>query len=392
MNDKRVTSWRSRLMHPRAVNGPAFSSLAAPTHRGSTVVFASHAAVREGWQDHADGYSYGIYGTPTALELAARIAELEGARHTFLVPSGQAAIALVYFSFCQAGSHALVPRNAYGPNKELAAGLLQRCGVDVELYDPAIGAAVASLIRKQTSLIWCESPGSITMEIQDVPAIVAAAHAAGVPVALDNTYAAGLLFDAFAHGVDISLQALTKYAGGHSDVLLGSVSVRDATAYERVGDTHRAMGLCASPDDCSLILRGLQTLAVRLDVMERSALQLARWFADQPGIARVLHPALPSCEGHHLWRRDFTGSASVFSVVFHDQLSKRQVEAFVDALRLFKIGWSWGGTASLVMAYPGLDRPLYGSGCLVRFHAGLEDCDDLLADLEQALRASGLQE
>ncbi|GAA3753069.1 cystathionine beta-lyase [Terriglobus aquaticus] len=378
--------WRSKLSQPRAVEQGEFRSLAVPVHRGSTVVFPSQQDIREGWRDHAEGeYSYGIYGTPTALELAARIADLEGARQTFLVGSGQSAIALIYLAFCGTGSHVLVPSNAYGPNKELAAGLLQRCGIEAEVYEPSLGAGIAGLIRSSTSLVWCESPGSITMEVQDVPAIVAAAHAAGVPVALDNTYAAGVLFDAFAHGVDVSMQALTKYAGGHGDVLLGSVSVREESAYTRVGDTHRALGLTASPDDCSLVLRGLETLAIRMDAMERSALRIAEWLATQPAVGRVLHPALPTCEGHALWKRDFSGSASIFSVVFRDELPQEYVLRFVNALQRFKIGWSWGGTVSLVMAYPGLDRPRYGTGCIVRFHVGLEPIENLIEDLEQAL-------
>lgn len=379
-------NWRSRLSHPRDLDRGDFRSLAVPVHRGSTVIFPTQQDTREGWRDHAEGeYSYGIYGTPTALELASRMASLEGARHTFLVGSGQSAIALIYLAFCDAGSHVLVPSNAYGPNKELGAGLLQRLRIEAEVYEPSIGAGIAGLIRSNTSLIWCESPGSITMEVQDVPAIVAAAHAAAVPVALDNTYAAGVLFDAFAHGVDVSMQALTKYAGGHSDVFLGSVSVRDESAYTRVGDTHRALGLSASPDDCSLVLRGLETLAVRMDAMERSALRVAEWLADQPAIERVLHPALRSCEGHELWARDFTGSASIFSVVFRAELLQENVFRFVNALRIFRIGWSWGGTASLLMAYPGLSRPRYGTGCIVRFHIGLEPSEDLIGDLQQAL-------
>ena len=380
-------NWRSRLMHPQRRAPQQFASLATPTYRGSTVVFPSQADVREGWRAHTEGYSYGIYGTPTTLELAERIAELEGAQHTFLVPSGQAAIALIHLAFCAAGSHVLLPATAYGPNKELGTGLLHRLGVKVELYDPLLGSSISGLLRPETALVWCESPGSITMEVQDVPAIVAVAHAAGVPVALDNTYASGVLFDAFMHGVDVSMQALTKYVGGHSDILLGSVSVGNPVAYERIGDTHRALGMSASPDDCSLALRGLQTLGVRLDAMERSALRIARWLAECPAVDRVLHPALPSCEGHSIWQRDFTGSASVFSIVLKADRTVQQINNFVDALQMFHIGWSWGGTASLVMAYPAHRSPRY-SGQIVRLHIGLEETEDLLQDLSRAM--SGL--
>ena len=380
-------NWRSRLMHPQRSAPRQFAALATPTYRGSTVVFPSQEAVREGWRAHAEGYSYGIYGTPTTQELAERLADLEGARHTFLVPSGQAAIALIYLSFCTAGSHVLLPATAYGPNRELGSGLLQRLGVEVELYDPLVGAAILRLIRPHTALIWCESPGSITFEVQDIPSIVAAARNAGVPVALDNTYASGVLFDAFAHRVDVSMQALTKYVGGHSDILLGSVSVGNLDAYDRVGETHRALGLSASPDDCSLALRGLQTLGVRLDAMERSALRIARWLATCSVVQRVLHPALPSCEGHAIWQRDFNGAASVFSIVLKADLTTHQVHRFVDTLKLFHIGWSWGGTVSLVMAYPTYRLPRYDNGHIVRLHIGLEDTEDLIADLTQAMLA-----
>jgi len=324
------------------------------------------------------------------LELGARIAEIEGARHSFVVPGGQAAIALIYLSFCRTGAHALVPVTAYGPNRELAAGLLRGLGICVEAYDPLIGAAIANLIRDNTALIWVESPGSVTMEIQDVPAIVAAAHGRNVPVALDNTYAAGVLFDAFAHGVDVSMQALTKYVGGHSDLLLGTVSVAGSAAYETIGPVYKQLGMAVSPDDCSLALRGLQTLGIRLERLEKSTLDVARWLAQHPGIKTVLHPALQSCPGHVHWRRDFTGSSSIFSFVFDDRFTADQVIAFADRLKLFKIGFSWGGVTSLVVVYPNLDRPgrPYG-GRLVRLNVGLEEPSDLIADLSQALKSMG---
>lgn len=380
--------WRTRLVQPQTLARGGFASLAVPTHRGSTVLFERQADVADDWRHRDKGYTYGLYGTPTALELGARVGQLEGALHTFVVPGGQAAIALVYLALCGAGSHALVPHSAYGPNKEMAAGMLKRLGIEVEAYDPLIGAGIAALIRPNTALVWTESPGSVTMEVQDVPAICEAAHARGVPVALDNTYAAGVLFDAFAHGVDISIQALTKYVGGHSDLLLGSVSVREAAYKDRVGDTFKQLGLAVSPDDCSLALRGLQTLGLRLERLEASALEIARWLAGQPGIATVLHPALPSCPGHETWKRDFSGSASVFSVLFDDRHSARQIEAFVDTLRLFKIGMSWGGVTSLALVYPALERPGRDyAGRLVRLNVGLEECADLKADLAQALTA-----
>jgi cystathionine beta-lyase len=353
-------------------------------------LFERQADVSDDWRQTENGYTYGLYGTPTVLELGARIAEIEGAHHSFVVPGGQAAIALIYLAYCRSGTHALVPFTAYGPNRELAGGLLKRLGISVEGYDPLIGAGIAKLIRENTALIWTESPGSVTMEIQDVPAIVAAAHGHHVPVALDNTYAAGVFFDAFAHGVDVSMQALTKYVGGHSDLLLGTVSVAGAAPYEAIGPVYKQLGMAVSPDDCSLAIRGLQTLGVRLERLERTALEVARWLAKHPMIKTVLHPALESCPGHEYWHRDFTGSSSVFSIVFDERFQTDQVFAFADRLTLFKIGFSWGGVTSLVVVYPNLDRPGqdYG-GRLVRLNVGLEESSDLIADLERALNAMG---
>jgi cystathionine beta-lyase len=378
--------WRSKLIHPGAHAPANFRSLATPTYRGSTVVFERQADVSDDWRQTEHGYSYGLYGTPTVLELGARIAEIEGAHHSFVVPGGQAAISLIYLAYCRSGTHALVPITAYGPNRELAGGLLQRLGISVEAYDPLIGAQIAKLIREDTALVWTESPGSVTMEVQDVPAIVAAAHRRNVPVALDNTYAAGVLFDAFAHGVDVSMQALTKYVGGHSDLLLGTVSVAGAAAYEAVGPVCKQIGMAVSPDDCSLALRGLQTLGVRLERLERTTLEVAQWLAKHPNIKAVLHPALPSCPGHEHWRRDFTGSSSIFSIVFDERFTPAEVISFADRLTLFKIGFSWGGVTSLVIVYPNLDRAGqdYG-GRLVRLNVGLEESSDLIADLDRAL-------
>jgi len=379
--------WRTKLLNPTPHARQDYQSLATPVYRGSTVVFNDQNAVTDDWRQAENGYSYGLYGTPTSLELAARIAGIEGAKETFIVPGGQAAIALIYLSYCQAGSHALVPVSAYGPNKAMAEGLMRGLNVDVEPYDPLIGADIDALIRPNTSLIWCESPGSVTMEVQDVPAIVNAAHAKGVAVALDNTYAAGVMFDAFAHGVDVSMQALTKYVGGHSDLLLGTVSARDTAAYDKLGPIYQQLGLAVSPDDCSLALRGLQTLAVRLDVLEQSTLKVAHWLAAHPLVSRVLHPAMASCPGHDMWARDFTGSTSVFSFVFDDHIRAEQVIDFINHLEIFRIGMSWGGVHSLAVVYPDLIRPNQDfAGRIVRLNIGLETVDDLISDLEQAFR------
>ena len=377
--------WRTKLLNPTPEARQDYRSLATPVYRGSTVVFDDQAAVTDDWRQAKNGYSYGLYGTPTALELASRIAGLEGATETFIVPGGQAAIALIYLSYCQAGSHALVPHSAYGPNKAMAEGMMRGLNIQVEPYDPLVGADVGDLIRANTRLIWCESPGSVTMEVQDVPAIVQAAHAKGVAVALDNTYAAGVMFDAFEHGVDVSMQALTKYVGGHSDLLLGSVSARDDLAYYKLGPIYQQLGLAVSPDDCSLALRGLQTLAIRLDALETSTLKVALWLADNPIVDKVLHPALPSCPGHDIWVRDFTGSTSVFSFTFKNHFTAGQVVNFVNMLKIFKIGMSWGGVNSLAVVYPALERPNQDfGGRIVRLNIGLEVTSDLIDDLDQA--------
>ena len=376
----------TRLIHPDSYASTEFESLALPTWRGSTILFNSLAEV--GDHTDRDQYSYGLYGTPTTRNLALRIAAIEGANHCLIVPSGQATLALPYLAFCRAGDHVLLTRSAYGPNSELAAGLLDRLGIEVEHYDPTIGGDIAGLFRDNTRLVWTESPGSITMEVQDVPAICAAAHKRRILVAIDNTYGAGILFDAFAAGVDISVQALTKYAGGHSDLLLGSIAVRDDALAGRLRAVQRLTGMGVSPDDCSAVLRGLKTLDVRLKHLEQSTLAVARWLHERPEVTAVLHPAFPDCPGHDIWQRDWAGSASIFSIILGNW-TRADVERFVDGLELFKIGYSWGGANSLVMAYADLKRPTPETGpLLVRLNVGLEDPQDLIDDLEQALEAA----
>jgi len=380
-------SWQTKLIHSDAKFPAGYKSLTTPVYRGSTTVFPSASAVRDTWDQHKVGYTYGLYGTPTVLELAARICELERGSHTILTPGGQAAISLIDLAVLQAGDHILVPASVYYPNRKLTTQLLSHFGVTSTFYDPLIGEGISSLIQDNTRLIWTESPGSITMEVQDLPAIVAAAHARNVNVALDNTWSAGVLFDAFDHGIDITMQAVTKYIGGHSDLLLGSVTVRDDAIYQRLGVSQQMLGLAVSPDDCSLALRGLQTLAVRLSAMEHSALQIAKWLADCPEVELVLHPALSPCPGHEFWKRDFLGSSGVFSIVFKEGPTQEQVYAFVDGLKLFKIGYSWAGVTSLAVAYdigriPG--RPPYDHR-IVRLNIGLESTHDLIADLKQSL-------
>ncbi len=379
------TNWKTLLLHSQAKAPHGFRSLTTPVYRGSTTLFTEASSVADDWNHDEVAYAYGLYGTPTTLELAARIAELEHGYRCFITPGGQSALALVYLAYLRAGEHVLVPESVYGPSRKCADDLLRRYGVDVEFYPPMIGAGIGALIKDTTRLVWCESPGSVTMEVQDVPAIVDMAHRRDAIVALDNTWSAGVLFDAFRHGVDVTMQALTKYIGGHSDLLLGSVTVRDRENYQRLGDTRQDLGLAASPDDCSLALRGLQTLAVRLAAVEASALRIAQWLAERPEIEKVLHPALPSCPGHETWKRDFVGASGVFSIVFAPSVDGARVRRFVDNLTLFAIGYSWGGVRSLAVPWEvPATRASYGHR-LVRLNIGLEDTNDLIADLEHAL-------
>lgn len=379
-------NWKTKLIHSDAKIPEGFRSLSVGVQRASTVLFPDAQSVRDDWDQYEVGYTYGLYGTPTTLELAARICELEGGFRTLITPGGQCAISLINLAFLKAGDHVLIPESVYTPNRKFAVEVLRRFGVEVGFYRPEAGAAIQTSFRKNTRMVWCESPGSITLEVQDVPAIAEVAHRSGAMVVLDNTWSAGVYFDAFTHGVDITMQALTKYAGGHSDLLLGSITTREETAWRQLGSTHQLVGCAASPDDCSLALRGLKTLAVRLKAIETAALNLAGWLSERPEIERVLHPALASCPGHEFWKRDFSGSTGVFSIVFQPRFSKAQVQGFVNNLELFKIGYSWAGVTSLAVAYDfhgTRGRPAYGHR-IVRLNIGLEDENDLRSDLIRA--------
>lgn len=380
--------WKTRLIHSDAQSNvpKGFRGLNTPVHRASTVLFEHASQASDHWDQHQVGYTYGLYGTPTTLELAARVCELEKGYRAIVTPGGQGAIALIHLALLKQGDHVLLPESIYGPNRSFAGRILRKFGIEIGYYPPEIGGGISGMFRENTRVVWCESPGSVTMEVQDVPAIAEAAHRRNALVVLDNTWSAGVYFDAFAHGVDVTMQALTKYVGGHSDMLLGSVTVRDPQLYERLGVTYQVLGSAPSPDDSSLALRGMKTMALRLKAVEQSALDLARWLSQRPEIERVLHPAFPSCPGHELWKRDFTGSSGLFAIVFQPHYSKEQVLAFVDALKLFKIGYSWGGVTSLVMWYElqSPRRPAYGHR-IVRLYTGLEAIEDLQADVQQAL-------
>jgi len=378
------------IVQPEDRITPGFESFSVPVARASTVVFPDLATMRSlVWSDDSK-WRYGLHGTPTTIALAQRLAAIEGGEHALLQPSGLAAISNVYFALVKAGDHVLVPDNAYSPNRDHADWLAADFGLEVTYYDPMTGAGIADSIRPNTKLIWLEAPGSVTMEVQDVPAIVAVARAKGIVTAIDNTFSAGLAFKPFEHGVDISVQALTKYQSGGSDLLMGAAITRDVELHKKLKRARMRMGIGVSADDASLVLRSLPSMKTRYEAHDRTAFALAQWLKARPEVAAVLHPALEDCPGHAFYERDFKGGAGgLFSIVFDGRYTSAQVDAFVEALELFAIGWSWGGAHSLAMPYNIRSMRTASQwpheGVLVRFYIGLEAEADLRADLEAAL-------
>lgn len=370
------------------VSTDGFAPLGVGVHRASTIVFEDAAAYASRGERGHEGYSYGLYGTPTTRTLEAKLTSLEGGVWTFLTPSGQAANALAVLPFLAAGDHILIADTAYPPMRDLAQTDLRRLGVEVEFFDPQLPEDVASKIRKSTRIVWCESPGSTTMEVLDLPRIVAIAHEHGALVGVDNTWATPLNFKPLKHGADIVTEALTKFVSGHSDVLMGSITVRDASLIKPIRSLIGRMGIGVSPDDASLVLRGFETLGVRLRHSERVALDFARKIEGHPLVKQVLHPALESFSDHALWKRDFLGSSGVFSIVFTEEASAH-VAASLDALKVFAIGASWGGTRSLAapMSVEGFRSATAWSGpdVILRLSIGLEDEGELWEDVERLL-------
>lgn len=376
------------LHHPyRPPDG--FAAPQPAVHKASTVIFPNTAALRARDWRHKSGYTYGLHGTPTTFTLEERIATLEGGRHTVLAPSGLAAIALVDLALLQHGDEVLLPANVYGPSRELARHELARNGITHRLYDPMDAAGFAAMLGPRTRLVWLEAPGSVTMEFPDLRGLVAAAKSHGVLTALDNTWGAGVAFDAFALGVDVVMQALTKYPSGGGDVLMGSVTTRDDALHERIKLTHMRLGLGVGANDAELVLRGLGSIVARYRAGDAAARTLAQWWSRRPEVARVLHPALPGSPGHDHWASVTDQAAGLFSVVFTPGFTAADADRFVDALRLFRIGYSWAGPISLAVPYDvsTMRQPDPYRGALVRFAIGLERVEDLLADGEQALRA-----
>ena len=381
---------QTRIVQPDDVIPEGFRSFVPPVARASTVVFPDLATMRALVWHNDNQWRYGLHATPTSLALAQRLAEIEGGTHALLQPSGLAAIMNVYFGIVKAGDDVLIPHNIYGANADFGNWLAKDFGITARFYDPLVGAGIADLIQPDTRLIWIEAPGSVTMEVPDVRAITTVAQARGIVTAIDNTYSAGLAFKPFEHGVDISVQALTKYQSGGSDVLMGATITANAELHAQLKLARMRCGIGVSVDDCSLVMRSLPSMQVRFDAHSKSALALAQWLKARPEIAAVLHPQLPDCPGHEAFVRDFTGAGGLFSVVFDERYSAEQIDRFVEALELFAIGWSWGGACSLAMPYDvaSMRADWPHRGTLVRFYVGLEDEADLCADIERALQAT----
>lgn len=346
-------------------------------YHASTVLFADTDSLTNRKQP----YTYGRHGTPTSRALETAIAALEGGYDCKIAPSGLAAITAALLAFLKSGDNLLMPDTAYYPSRKLADTMLKGLGIETTYYDPLIGKGIASLIKPNTKVVYCESPGSQTMEVQDVAAIAGAAHAAGAIAMIDNTWSAGHYFKAFAHGCDVSVQAATKYIVGHSDAMLGSV-VCNEKCWPQFKEVFETMGLFAGPDDMYLALRGLRTLDVRLERHQRNAIAVAEWLRGQEAVDTVLYPALSNAPGHEMWKRDFTGACGLFSVVLKPK-PQGAIAAMLDGLQLFGMGFSWGGFESLVVPFKPIRTATTwtAEGPCLRFHIGLEDPKDLIADL-----------
>ncbi len=391
MSDEKKLGLATRLSHAGRAGTKVHGFVNLPVHRGSTVLYENMAQRRSFLRSRFEqALSYGLNGSATHHALEDVIAEIEGGTRCQITSTGLSAVTTALLGFLSAGDHVLMPDSVYGPVRTFCDGMLKRLGITTTYYRPEADAEeVAALFLEGTKVLYLESPGSHSFEVQDVPALAALGRARGAAVLMDNTWGIHA-FQPFVHGVDVSIQALTKYAVGHSDVLLGSVTTRDEAFWKKVRDAALVLGQYASPDDCWLTLRGLRTMAVRLERQMASGLEVAAWFAGRPEVLQVLHPALPGAPGHALWKRDFSGACSLFGVVFEPEISVEGTHRFVDALELFGIGASWGGYESLALPTTGFvtrsaEKMEYFGGAMVRFHIGLEDTADLLADLEAAM-------
>lgn len=382
MNKKKL--W-TELVQPEIDQQAAFRSLASSVERGSTTIFPNVESVRQrNWRDRTQ-YGYGLYGTPTTKRLERKLALIEDGQHCILLPSGLAAINLLLLALLKSGERVLLPTNAYEPAIDAARFFQDNFGIELAFYDPLQPDSI--LFTENTRLLWVETPGSVSMEVADLPALAARAHQHKVLVAVDATWAAGIALPVFDLGADISLQALTKYQSGGSDIMMGSLITRDSELYYRLLGAHMRMGCGVSPEDCNIILRSLPHYKLRYQAQDAAARSIAAWLAQQPAIATVLHPALAKTPGHDIWQRDFSAAASLFSIILQPGFSQAQTDACINRLRLFRIGYGWGGSCSLAMPYDmqRTRRNWPHQGQLIRLYIGLEERDDLIADLQQAL-------
>ena len=374
----------TRLAHGGYDPGDYHGFVNPPVVHASTVLFPNAQSMAS--EDQA--YTYGTHGTPTTDALCRAIDELEGSAGTLLVPSGLTAVTLPLLAFLKPGDHLLMIDSCYGNTRHFCNTMLKRLGIETEYYDPLIGAGIETLIKPNTAVVFTESPGSNTFEVQDIPAIVQKAHAAGAVVMMDNTWATPIYFKALDFGVDISIHAATKYPAGHSDILMGTISANEKH-FKTLEMAYTAIGLCVSGDDAYQVLRGLRTMGVRMERHAQSALAIAEWLEKQDGVVEVLHPALPSHAGNAIFERDFTGGGGVFSIVING--GKPQAHAFLNALEIFGLGYSWGGYESLAVHVRLSDRVITGknyAGPVIRLQIGLEDQADLMADIAKGLAAA----
>jgi len=364
-------------------------SVNPPVQRASTIVFDTVKDMKNAIVNRANKtLFYGRRGTTTTFAFSEAMTQLEGGAGCALYPCGTAAITSALLSFLKAGDHLLMVDTTYEPTRDFCNKILKGLGIETTYYDPMIGADIKSLIRPNTRVLFLESPGSNTMEVQDVPTLAKIAHETDITVILDNTWGSGIQFKPFDYGVDISVQAATKYIVGHSDAMMGTATANEAH-WPTLRENSYLLGQCASPDDCYMALRGLRTLSVRMKQHEQSALKVAHWLSEQPIVKTVLHPAFKECPGNEFFERDFNGSNGLFSFVLED-VNDSDVDDFLDNLAHFKMGFSWGGFESLVLRVSGLDRlrtakPWTEKNPVIRLHIGLEDVDDLIEDLRQGL-------
>jgi cystathionine beta-lyase len=390
MSEDETHRYMTRLSHAGRAGTNIRGFVNPAVHRGSTMLYPSMAERMKGGAERLEQKPhYGTGGNPTHWALENVIAEIEGGTRCQVVSTGLAAVTVPLLAYVKSGDHVLMPDSVYGPARSFCDSFLSKMGVATTYYDPCIDAAgIEALFRAETTVLYLESPGSHSFEMQDVPALAAVGRRRGATVMLDNTWGIHY-FQPFRHGVHVSIQALTKYVVGHSDVLLGSVTVATEADWERVRGTSLVLGQYASPDDCWLALRGVRTMGVRMEHQMRSAIAVAEWLRGRPEIREVLYPALPGARGHELWKRDFTGACSLFGVVFRPDISREQVFAMAEALQLFGKGASWGGYESLALPSTGfLTRTATSGdfgGQMMRLHVGLEDVEDLKSDLAQGL-------